>query len=186
MELINTVSMVLLALFTAVYVFVTHRILRSNQQMLQEQNRPYVIAGLPAKDLEVVLSIKNTGRRLAHNVVITFDPPLETIGGRWFDKSSADQLLRHSSFPPEFEVSGVVNVTPALKDRDPASMRFKVHSSYFDSGGKAYSEEYEISLSSYVFERMAFERSLRRTLELIAKAVEKVSEAINDLAKQPE
>ena len=110
---LNSLSTILLGIFTLTYVLLTYLILQSNNKMVAEQNRPFVIFNLPTEGTNLLLSIKNIGKRPALNVSINTNPELTnfiTLQGFTFDKS-VFPLLSQKFLPPGIDIRNIIGQT---------------------------------------------------------------------------
>ena len=113
---VNEIMTALLVVVTAVYVVLTHRIARANNQMVtavQEQiialDRPYIEVStfLVPRSIIVYLRIKNTGRTSAGNLRLKIDKDFYKFGRREENNNLArfnafNQLIQ--TFPPGNEL----------------------------------------------------------------------------------
>jgi len=153
----NSVSNVLLSVLTAGYVFLTYWILKSTRRSIVEQTRPYVIASLPLKGQQILLSIRNIGNRPAFDVKIRFTPSLETLGG---EITFWKPLLTQSFLPPDHEIHNPVALAFDTLDLDPTKRVFQVQVEYSDSDQIPYATKlYSIDLNTYVFKKIVVETS---------------------------
>lgn len=177
---LNRNSSALIVIITAIYALLTFFILRSNNKLLVETTRPYIVVSLPAKELMIFLSIKNIGKRPACGVRVEFEPDLHTIGKGFFDETWSKPLMTQLFMPPEYEVSNLIGNAWEVLNSKTAIPTIKVKSSYKDLEGKKYWEEYNIDLSSYIFEKRVVDHSERHYLELISKSLEKIQKNISE------
>jgi hypothetical protein len=188
----NTALIILngiLVVVTAIYVFLTLRILRSNVQavkVMRQQTealyRPYItITHAVAPDSFVTLSIKNSGKTNAHNLTCKIDRNFYP-GGRKNEEFNLAQLHVFTNtintFAPESEIrlmlGPVVVFHDCLEDHPLTPTVFNITATYSFSG-QTVTETTTIDLRLYrhifldrdiVGEELA---KLRQSAETIAK-----------------
>lgn len=163
----NSLSTILLTIFTLIYVFLTYLILRSNNKMIAEQNRPFVIFNLPTEGTYLILSIKNIGKRPAYDVNINTNPELKnfvTLKGFTFDKS-VFPLLSQKFLPPGIDIRNIIGQTMQVIEMPTEEKKIEVSIGYHDSFGNKYSENYNVDLNNTVSNQKTV-RSISRSIIL--------------------
>jgi hypothetical protein len=176
---LNKNSNALIVIVTAIYALLTYFILRSNNKHLEETTRPYIVVSLPAKELKIYLSIKNVGKRPACDVKVEFEPALHTIGKGFYDETWSKPLMTQLFMPPMYEVSNLIGTTFEVLNSNTVMPTIKAKISYTDLEKKKYKEEYNIDLSSYIFNKRIVDHNERHYLELISKHLENIHKDIS-------
>lgn len=149
---LNSLSTLLLSIFTLIYVFLTYLILRSNNKMVIEQNRPFVIFNLPTEGTNLILSIKNIGKRPAYNVKISTNNKLEklvTLKGFSFSDAVLP-FLSQKFIPPDYEIKNIIGKTMNILELNEEDKKIEVNINYFDSDNNEYNKSYEIDLNNAI------------------------------------
>ena len=158
---------------------------RSVDEMVEDRDQqiaPYVVVFFDHQTDSPIfdLVIKNTGRTAARDVEVTFEPPLQTS----LKNYDIDQLaFIHQpipTLPPDYEIRASVDVIDnALKSETlPKQYRVKV---FYCGGIKSDRREAEYILDLNVFEGIL--ETHTRSMTDLTKAVEKISDTLDDLAK---
>ena len=158
---------------------------RSVAEMVEDRDQqiaPYVVVFFDHQTDSPIfdLVIKNTGRTAARDVEVTFEPPLQTS----LKNYDIDQLaFIHQpipTLPPDYEIRASVDVIDnALKSETlPKQYRVKV---FYCGGIKSDRREAEYILDLNVFEGIL--ETHTRSMTDLTKAVEKISDTLDDLAK---
>jgi len=135
----TAIGTVILAIITAVYVILTHRILK-------EQVRPLISVHFHVKDRMLDLHVKNIGSRPARNINIEFSPSLKEIENDQPDLESDfsfyNHLLSQNFLGVGEEKAGLINLTPQILAKYPNGKQFTVTVSYHDfSDKKSYKDK---------------------------------------------
>lgn len=182
---ISIISTLILTVLTGIYVWLTHKISKTNTLMLQEQIRPYVIVHCPLEDKRLKIIVANIGQRPAYNVKIDFidkqlienliiDKKAKTIGIN--PETSIFKFL-----PPSQNIIDFINFSATLVgDMKDKLNDLKVKVDYEDSFKNKYSEEYVISIESYVFSSKAQQLSNNFLLEEISKSIKDIAKRSGD------
>lgn len=158
---------------------------RSVAEMVEDRDQqiaPYVVVFFDHQTDSPIfdLVIKNTGRTAARDVEVNFEPPLQTS----LKNYDIDQLaFIHQpipTLPPDYEIRASVDVIDnALKSETlPKQYRVKV---FYCGGIKSDRREAEYILDLNVFEGIL--ETHTRSMTDLTKAVEKISDTLEDLAK---
>jgi hypothetical protein len=188
METTNLLT-ALLTLLTAVYAFLTWRILRANEAVvgaMREERRaamrPYVTVSprtVPGS-YQVFLQIENTGRSTAESVRLTVDRPFQRFGkpGPENDIRSFSAFSeRIDSLPPGMKLTFALAMAPQLFGEAQVSVeamprQFQIRAEYSWSDGSAQ-ETSAVDLRPYFM--TAIERDpVAGELEAIRKQLEKL------------
>ncbi len=158
--------------------------------MLQEQIRPYVVVYFPLEDKILKIIVSNIGQRPAYNIKIEFaekkliekliiDRKPKTIGIN--TDTSTFKFL-----PPNQNITDFINFSvPLVEEMKDKLKDLKVKVSYEDSLNNKYSEEYVISLESYVFSSRAQQLSNNFHLGEISKTLKDIVKKNNLILKLP-
>jgi hypothetical protein len=177
----NKNSGALIVFFTGIYAALTYLIVQSNQKILQETSRPYVLVSFILKPVyEINLSIKNFGKRPARDVRVEIDPPIHTLGEGFYEEAWSAPLMKQPFMPPDFEVSNLIGVTFEVLRANTTIPPIKVKIKYTDLERKnSYREEYEINLASYLFKKKVVDKNEQDFLESISKSLEKIEKHVS-------
>jgi hypothetical protein len=158
---------------------------RSVAEMVEDRDQqiaPYVVVYFDNQTDSPIfdLVIKNTGRTAARNVEIAFDPPLQTSLKNYDIEQLAFIHQVIPTLPPDYEIRASVDViNNALKSETlPKQYRVKVT---FTGGVKADPREAEYILDLNVFKGIL--ETHTRSLTDLTKAVEKISDTLDDFAE---
>ena len=149
---LNSLSTILLAIFTLIYVFLTYLILRSNNKMVTEQNRPFVILSLPTEGTNLILLIRNIGKRPAYNVKISLSSNIKnliTLKGFTFEKSVLP-FLSQKFLPPGIDIRNIIGQTMKILELSEEQKKIEISIDYSDSFKNIYSDNYEIDLNNSI------------------------------------
>jgi len=137
---------------TAVYAFLTYKILKANQETVRASRdqieasvRPYVYFDLVNHWPDIEGFIKNTGRTPAHDIKIVLAPKIETeVQG----KRKVPNLLTatHSFLAPDRELHELLGEWKDLRNQNP-SMVFTGTVTYRDQR-KTYVEPFRLDLNT--------------------------------------
>ena len=158
---------------------------RSVAEMVEDcdqQIAPYVVVFFDHQTDSPIfdLVIKNTGRTAARDVEVTFEPPLQTSLKNYDIEQLAFIHQVIPTLPPEYEIRASVDVIDnALKSVTlPKQYRVKVT---YSGGIKAEKREAEYILDLNIFNGIL--ETHTRSLTDLTKAVEKISDKLDELAK---
>ena len=158
---------------------------RSVAEMVEDRDQqiaPYVMVFFDHQTDSPIfdLVIKNTGRTAARDVEVTFEPPLQTSLKNYDIEQLAFIHQVIPTLPPEYEIRASVDVIDnALKSVTlPKQYRVKVT---YSGGIKAEKREAEYILDLNIFNGIL--ETHTRSLTDLTKAVEKISDKLDELAK---
>ncbi len=158
---------------------------RSVAEMVEDRDQqiaPYVVVFFDHQTDSPIfdLVIKNTGRTAARDVEVTFEPPLQTSLKNYDIEQLAFIHQVIPTLPPEYEIRASVDVIDnALKSVTlPKQYRVKVT---YSGGIKAEKREAEYILDLNIFNGIL--ETHTRSLTDLTKAVEKISDKLDELAK---
>jgi len=158
---------------------------RSVAEMVEDRDQqiaPYVVVFFDHQTDSPIfdLVIKNTGRTAARDVEVTFEPPLQTSLKNYDVEQLAFIHQVIPTLPPEYEIRASVDVIDnALKSVTlPKQYRVKVT---YSGGIKAEKREAEYILDLNIFNGIL--ETHTRSLTDLTKAVEKISDKLDELAK---
>ena len=158
---------------------------RSVAEMVEDRDQqiaPYVVVFFDHQTDSPIfdLGIKNTGRTAARDVEVTFEPPLQTSLKNYDIEQLAFIHQVIPTLPPEYEIRASVDVIDnALKSVTlPKQYRVKVT---YSGGIKAEKREAEYILDLNIFNGIL--ETHTRSLTDLTKAVEKISDKLDELAK---
>ena len=158
---------------------------RSVAEMVEDRDQqiaPYVVVFFDHQTDSPIfdLVIKNTGRTAARDVEVTVEPPLQTSLKNYDIEQLAFIHQVIPTLPPEYEIRASVDVIDnALKSVTlPKQYRVKVT---YSGGIKAEKREAEYILDLNIFNGIL--ETHTRSLTDLTKAVEKISDKLDELAK---
>lgn len=158
---------------------------RSVAEMVEDRDQqiaPYVVVFFDHQTDSPIfdLVIKNTGRTAARDVEVSFEPPLQTSLKNYDIEQLAFIHQVIPTLPPEYEIRASVDVIDnALKSVTlPKQYRVKVT---YSGGIKAEKREAEYILDLNIFNGIL--ETHTRSLTDLTKAVEKISDKLDELAK---
>ena len=158
---------------------------RSVAEMVEDRDQqiaPYVVVFFDHQTDSPIfdLVIKNTGRTAARDVEVTFEPPLQTSLKNYDIEQLAFIHQVIPTLPPEYEIRASVDVIDnALKSVTlPKQYRVKVT---YSGGIKAEKREADYILDLNIFNGIL--ETHTRSLTDLTKAVEKISDKLDELAK---
>lgn len=158
---------------------------RSVAEMVEDRDQqiaPYVVVFFDHQTDSPIfdLVIKNTGRTAARNVEIAFDPPLQTSLKNYDIEQLAFIHQVIPTLPPDYEIRASVDVIDNALKSETLPKHYRVKVTY--SGGiKAEKREAEYILDLNIFNGIL--ETHTRSLTDLTKAVEKISDTLDDLAK---
>ncbi len=177
-----------LALITAIYAFITHRILIANQKavkvmerQIEESTRPYVLAHAytPMGSQSFELQITNLGKSVAYDVSLKLDKEIY-IGGVVKNESKFSELpiFRDGmpSMAPGFKISFYLGTSFKVLSGDENQVKspkeFKITISYRNGRGRKYEDFFNVNIG--VFEQSAIHypdgtQSLKKIADMISK-----------------
>ncbi len=185
---ITAIATVVLAFITWYYAKLTKRMLKSTENALAEELRPYVVVDILVENHQIILRIRNIGKRPAFNTIISIEPDVDDIILEV--EKTKKKLLNISPFlnqkfiSPGYEIKFVLNIGPQyLKIKD--STRNYVYNfsiSYSDSSGKLFSnEKCTIDLDNIIYDEKVAIFNNTHYLESINKNLENISKQFNEL-----
>ena len=158
---------------------------RSVAEMVEDRDQqiaPYVVVFFDHQTDSPIfdLVIKNTGRTAARDVEVTFEPPLQTSLKNYDIEQLAFIHQVIPTLPPEYEIRASVDVIDNALKSETLPKQYRVKVTY--SGGiKAEKREAEYILDLNIFNGIL--ETHTRSLTDLTKAVEKISDKLDELAK---
>lgn len=185
MEPFSIIAIYAQTILIFIYVILTYSILKSNNQILVEQTRPYVTAKLLERGLTIHLFIKNVGQRPAKDVVVQFLPSLDTISQERWDKTFWDRFQNQSFLGSNDEINNPINMTPILINKNKGNIVFDVTINYSDISGKySYNDKYRIDFNSILISNRAINKDNSYYIESISKSLDKIYECLAKTIKK--
>jgi len=179
MEILAAASVAL----TAVYAFLTFRILQANRatvKVMQEQSialqRPYlaVTAGPERGSIVFILKISNVGRTAAERVSLTMDNAFYQFGDSNKNIQSMNAFVGViETMPPGFELIFHLGTSIQIYGGGtpgPMPQVFVVTAAYNDSTGREYHEKTTIDLRAF-HQTAVLEDQIVKQLEEISKTL---------------
>ncbi|MEL7834256.1 hypothetical protein [Fodinibius sp. Rm-B-1B1-1] len=176
---IGSYSNVILAGLTLVYVFLTYLILRSNNQSIKEQNRPYIVVSFPYINHRLDLKVKNIGNRPAKNVSISFDPDLSAMFTESY-RESYKNMITQKFMPPGFSANDMIGISFDTMKTEKENREINVSVEYEDLENNEYSHDYEIHVHNYLYSDKVVTRDKRYQLEKMREAMEKIQKLLKN------
>lgn len=183
----TALATVALVIVTIVYTIINRSILKSNEKTSNEQVRPYIVAYIYSQDDYVFLEIKNTGRRPAHNLKISFEPTLEEMD--LFIKSHVttemiphEKLLNHEYFPPEFKISTILIASRDFVDNEKIPKLYKVTIKYVDFNNNKYDESYTLSLDNNIYSLKVMKTTKKYFIQNIKENIQEINKSLKTIA----
>ncbi len=156
METIQILSSLIIAFATVVYVALTHKILRTNQRLILEQTRPYIVADLIEIDGNLYFRLKNYGTRGAYSVKCETVPNLAELELQ-ISESIVDEMLNQDYIPPGSEFLYYLNKAFSFSQKK-IKVNIKIH--YNDDLKFYYEEKYALAFDGRLFLRNHFGKTL--------------------------
>ena len=158
---------------------------RSVAEMMEDRDQqiaPYVVVFFDHQTDSPIfdLVIKNTGRTAARDVEIAFDPPLQTSLKNYDIEQLAFIHQVIPTLPPEYEIRASVDVINNVLKSETLPKQYRVKVIY-TGGIKSDKREAEYILDLNVFNGIL--ETHTRSLTDLTKAVENISETLDELAK---
>lgn len=125
---------------------IAEKTLQEMKDARDEEIAPYVVAYLdvPDSDRQLYLIIKNTGKSMATDVKVTFDPPLQTPYPEMLERVLPKDGI--PSLPPNYEIRTVIASFPKYKLSGP--MVYNVNLVYYGGiSNKPRTAKYVLDLS---------------------------------------
>jgi hypothetical protein len=153
-SIITSMATVVLVFITAIYVYLTNRILKSSDKATQENFRPHVLASLVSKNSALHIIFENYGNRPALNAIANFTP---NIDERLFHEKlkEATKLFSQSIIMPGQSLESAIGFNKDnlhREDFDSICFKYKVKVTYEDVEGKFYDIMYPINIQDYYFQ----------------------------------
>ncbi|NTV47712.1 MAG: hypothetical protein HGB11_14605 [Chlorobiales bacterium] len=188
MERINKNSTFILTVLTGVYVYLTYKILRSNEEIISEQTRPYIIITCPLNihTRQIQFFLKNIGQRPAFDVKIELKPKIDTIVKNHDLKhlwKNYEEKLNQIFMPPNASIFSIIGYEDEFINEKEEKNTIEVSIKYFDSGNRFYSHKYKINLLSFLSEERD-EGFLKDATESITKISKDISELKKHFLRQ--
>jgi hypothetical protein len=156
---------------TSLYVYLTHKILRSSNSALQEQLRPYVIVSYYCQDTKLYLRIQNVGKRPAVGVQCRFTPDLDQrIVDPRTGIDTAMRMLQQKLLVPNQKHTHVIRFNSDYfqdPEREAITTAYEATVTYADSENNDFTERYQIELLDVLIAKKIIETSKKRQLEAI-------------------
>jgi hypothetical protein len=158
---------------------------RSVAEMVEDRDQqiaPYVVVFFDHQTDSPIydLVIKNTGRTAALDVEIAFNPPLQTSLKNYDIEQLAFIHQAIPTLPPEYEIRASVDVINNVLKSETLPRQYRVKVTYL-GGIKSDKREAEYILDLNVFNGIL--ETHTRSLTDMTKAVERISDTLDDLAK---
>ncbi len=158
---------------------------RSVAEMVEDRDQqiaPYVVVFFDHQTDSPIfdLVIKNTGRTAARDVQIAFNPPLQTSLKNYDIEKLAFIHQVIPTLPPEYEIRASVDVIKNVLNSQTLPKQYHVKVT-FSGGVKSELREAEYMLDLNVFNGIL--ETHTRSLTDLTKAIEKISDKLDDLAK---
>ena len=158
---------------------------RSVAEMVEDRDQqiaPYVVVYFDNQTDSPIfdLVIKNTGRTAARNVEIAFDPPLQTSLKNYDIEQLAFIHQVIPTLPPNYEIRASVDVVKNVLNSVTLPKQYHVKVT-FTGGIKSNKREAEYILDLNVFNGIL--ETHTRSLTDLTKAVEKISNTLDDFAE---
>ena len=158
---------------------------RSVAEMVEDRDQqiaPYVVVFFDHQTDSPIfdLVIKNTGRTAARNVEIAFDPPLQTSLKNYDIENLAFIHQVIPTLPPDYEIRASVDVIKNVLKSETLPKLYHVKVTYL-GGIKSNEREAEYILDLNVFNGIL--ETHTRSLTDLTKTIEKISDTLEDLAK---
>lgn len=125
----------LVTIATAIYVFLTYKLLNETVKSRKLQNRPYIIADMEIKGICLKMVVKNIGTNSALNVKIIVQPEIN------------NPFIDIKFFAPNREISNIVSYIFQEELNKDKSTIYKFIISYEDTYKFNYKDEYTIDIS---------------------------------------
>lgn len=184
---VSAIATTAAAIFTGIYVVYTYKILRSNERLILEQVRPYVIVKVRSYDSWTWFEIENNGNGAAVDVKVTTTPSLELLQITIEDyvKQGYKPLLQHTFIPPKTSFRTVLNYTEGIVNSEKEyPKKFNVSIQYKDTSGQCYTEKYIMDISSIIYENKVAETTVEQHISDIAKYMEQTSEHLKSISSK--
>ena len=158
---------------------------RSVAEMVEDRDQqiaPYVVVYFDNQTDSPIfdLVIKNTGRTAARNVKIAFEPPLQTSLKNYDIEQLAFIHQVIPTLPPDYEIRASVDVVKNVLNSETLPKQYRVKVT-FTGGIKSNKLEAEYILDLNVFNGIL--ETHTRSLTDLTKAVEKISDTLDDFAE---
>jgi hypothetical protein len=191
MEIVTIIFSGLLTVLTGYYVWLTHKISKTNSDLLLEQIRPFVVVRFEAKDMFLNIVFENLGLRPAYDINVRFNN-LDQINNLLLEKRKNESLpyFANAGYKIAFLSSkdiirDMLNQTPIIFNKENYFLPdLEVTLNYADSKKIKYSETYKISISNVTHSHKIVEFSQNHHLTKIEKEIKNVSEQLKVLVRQ--
>ncbi len=143
---LNNFAVLLPNILTAVYIYLTFRILKAGQRQTAITVRPYVSFDLIPVGPVIAAHLRNTGQTTAHNVVVKIKPELLVT---LFGETGPAKLIGHpmTILSPGREEIEVIGAWFELKAVAP-DLAYTGTVEYSEASGKRHKEPFRIELSA--------------------------------------
>jgi len=177
-----------LVFITALYAFITYKILKANQESVQSMKlqyisfiRPYIVTEIYINmDAYFYLKIKNTGKSNAENLELNIDKPFYTLARKRPEENIANRYEFNNvlkSFPPKSElVMQLAHGTQLYSDKydeNLTPLQFKIRVRY-NYGNEKFVEELNIDLKQYenmILLREPIAEEIYKTITLLKQLI---------------
>ena len=149
-QAVGTMATAFIALAAAVFAW---QQVRHARKLREEQAQPYVVVDFEAsRNIMMNLVIRNTGLTVAHDVKITFDPPLVSTFDATRKPTFAESLFLIKgipTMPPGRTWTALFERGPDRFERKDLPRAYDVTVTYRDSHGRKYSLPYRLDLDIF-------------------------------------
>lgn len=167
-----------MALATKMSVEVAEKSLCEMREQRDAEIAPYIIVYLDARDGLLYLIIKNTGKTVAKNVEISFDPPLHTQFPEFLQRVLPINGI--PSIPPDYEIKTTLDNFVTYKNSGP--MAFTVEVTYYGGiSDKPRKDKYYLDLM--LFRGIVTSKEHEPPSD-IAKALQKIQSSSEMMVKE--
>ncbi len=191
MEILTIIFSGLLTVLTGYYVWLTHKISKTNSDLLQEQIRPFVVVRFEIIDLFLKIIIENIGQRPAYNIKVKFSN-LNKIEEMLSDDRKGENLPylakdgHYIAFlAPNYQFKDLLVETPKVyKNDDVVLPDLFISLEYLDSHEATYRESYKVDLNNITHPHKMMEFSQNYHLSKIEKEIKSVSDQVKVLVRK--
>jgi len=181
MDIIQAILAALSVLLTAVYAFLTYKILHANKKQITSSIRPYVYFDLRLSGGSVEAFLKNSGKTGAYDVKIDIEPPLQVAirGG------PRPACLTASKIPllfPEQEICEYLESYHELTQRV-AEPVFTGKIEYRDAEGNSHKESFRCDLTVLKDLAHIAQPDVAEELKRVADRLSEIQRSIDNIGK---
>ncbi|GAA1622633.1 hypothetical protein GCM10009744_07400 [Kribbella alba] len=149
-QAVGTMATAFIALAAAVFAW---QQVRHARKLREEQAQPYVVVDFESsRNILINLVVRNTGLTVAHDVKLTFDPPLISTFDDTRKPTLAESLFIVKgipTMPPGRTWAALYERGPDRYARDDLPRAYDVTVTYRDSQGRKYSLPYRLDLDIF-------------------------------------